>query len=343
VKIISLYLRHFRSIEERLFEFSDGVNEIVGPNGHGKTSLLEALFIIMTATSFRTTKLEELIRHKEKGFFIECLFEKEGERSKLSFSFDGSKKRILYNENPLNSSLQLLGKLLGVIATPELQELIKGAPTVRRFFLDLLLGATDPVALHHFSRFRRALKQRNAALKMRDERTLFAWEEELSSSMAFVAEKRAALVQELQPHVTHYSQLLLQEPLELVYELKAEPPLLKAYYQAELLRKRPQEMIVGTTLVGPHRDDLHLLHQSRRCASFSSEGQLRLAALSLKLAEWRVMQTRASCPPLFMIDDFAAFLDLNKRALLSDLIGSLGQVFLTAHEPQDSLRVIAVR
>lgn len=334
MKLKSLYLRNFRNIEELALEFGPGMNEVIGPNGQGKTSLLEAVFAAMTGTSFRTNDVGELIRHGASGFFIECVFEKEDCVSKLQLTFDRKKKRVLLNDRPCTSSVQLLGKILGVISTPEVQELVKGPPSTRRFFLDLLLGATDPFSLHHLSRFKRALKQRNAALKMKDETTITAWEEELAASMAFVAEKRHLAALELTPYVQQFSEKLMGEAIEIHYELKTDASLLKQYYIDEFQRKRPQELIMGTTLVGPHRDDLHILRARKKLADFGSEGQMRLGALSIKLAEWHVMRARTNEIPLFMIDDFAAFLDANKRAELCEQVSSLGQVFLTAHEPQ---------
>lgn len=336
MRLQALYLRNLRNIEELALEFGPGMNEVIGPNGKGKTTLLEALFAAMTGASFRTNDLDELISHGKTGFFIECLFEKEGVVSKLQLTFDRKKKRVLLNDRPCATSLQLLGKILGVISTPEVQELVKGAPSERRFFLDLLLSATDPLALHHLSRMKRGLKQRNAALKMNDLSTISAWEEELATSMAVVAEKRHQVAVELSEFVVRFSERLLGERLDILYEIKTEKEKLRQYYIDEFQRRRPQELIMGTTLVGPHRDDLSIVRAGKRLSDFGSEGQMRLGALSLKLAEWHVMRARTQETPLFMIDDFAAFLDVDKRRELCEEMRALGQVFLTAHEPQAS-------
>lgn len=332
-----IYARNFRVINELTLECSPHINEIVGKNGQGKTTLLEAIHLIMTATSFRSSSIRDLIRHDSEGFFLECGFEKQNVAFEVQISFDGNKRRILLNKRPCDSATLLLGGLVGTTCTPEVQNIVKGSPQVRRSFLDLMIAQMSPLYVHHLSRYNRALKQRNALLKNKDFRTMNAWEQELAISAAVLTEMRYKITERLLPWVTKFHEILslATSTLELVYTTKAPvqdgQEAMRIYFESEFLRKRPHEAALGATLVGPHRDDLELLIRGKQCADFASEGEMRLVALTLKFAEWHLLKSEIEDLPLMLIDDFGAYLDKERTALLFDLTKQLGQVFVSSH------------
>jgi DNA replication and repair protein RecF len=338
VQIKWLYLRNFRGFSEALLEFSPGINEIVGPNAQGKTTLLEALYLCMTASSFRTNTLRDLIRHDEDGFFVEVGFQKQEIEYKLQFSYDGDRRRIVLNDHVCESTQGIIGQLIGVICTPDVQSLVKGSPCHRRHFLDLCRSQFDPLYMHHLSRFNRALKQRNALLKAKNIGTIRVWEKELAQSGAYITKARSLLISSIQPFFCRYFQKLsgkIEKSINLEYLTKAHHQEdLVAYFEAEFERKRPQELILGSTLVGPHRDDLAFFIEKREASDFASEGEMRLAAVALKLAEWSYLKEEVELDPLLMVDDFGAFLDEERKSKLFLLMQNFGQVFLTAHLPQ---------
>ena len=334
-----LYVRNFRGFDDLAIEFGPKINEIVGRNAQGKTSLQEAIYLCMTGSSFRTSAIRDLIKYEKEGFFVEIGFDKEGVSYELQFSFDGQKRRIFLNHRPCDSITALIGQLLGVICSPEVQSLVKGAPAVRRHFLDLSLAQIDPLYVHHLSRYSRALKQRNALLKAKDFRTIQSWEKELAHSASYITIARVKIVGALRGRLTKYFSELSQDEkqtkeLDLSYETKAQMEgidEIRAYFEQEFVRRRYQEAAFGSTLVGPHRDDLLIFMGGKAVREFASEGEMRLTALSLKLAEWQHLKEHVEFPPLLLIDDFGAYLDKERSAKLFDTISSFGQVFISTH------------
>ena len=336
MKIKWLYVRNFRGFDDLALEFETGINEIVGKNAQGKTSLLEAIYLCMTGSSFRTSSVRDLIKYEKEGFFIEIGFEKEGITYKLQFSFDGQKRRIFLNNRPCPSVTSLIGQLLGVLCTPDVQELVKGAPSARRHFLDLSLAQIDPLYVYHLSRYTRALKQRNSLLKAKDLRTITVWEKELAHSATYITAARLKIVGALKEHLVDYFDKFAQntsKELSLEYTTRAigKADEMRAYFEEEFNKKRLREMAFGSTLVGPHRDDLLVFMGKKNVRDFASEGEMRLVAISLKLAEWQYLKSHMDFAPLLLIDDFGAYLDKERVARLSDVICTFGQVFISAH------------
>lgn len=337
MQLRSAYVRNFRNIEALSLEFHPRMNEIVGKNAQGKTSLLEAIFLCVSGSSFRTNTLFDLIRHEQAGFFIEVSFEKQGFSHEIQLSFDGVKKRILFDKRVCESQSILIGELIGVVCPPEVQGLIKGAPQERRHFLDLHIAQLDPLYVHHLIRYRRALKQRNFLLRKKDTKTLLPWEKELSISGAYIIVERIKAVNELLPWVKNYLEVLdvrYDGEIELSYATKKHDLAkndLQLFLEKELIEKRGAEVAVGATLVGPHRDDLLLKASGKLIREFASEGQLRLIALALKLSEWQRLKNVTKETPLLLIDDFEAYLDREKSEKLFSLCSEFGQLFLSAH------------
>ena len=172
-----LYVRGFRNYEEAVLDCSPAVNVLYGDNAQGKTSLLEAIHLLMIGRSFRTTQTSELIRQGSEGFYIEAHFIRHGIEQKLRFGNNGQERRLYYNNTECLSLTSLLGVLPGVVITPD-DELIKGPPYSRRLFLDLQISQTDPLYVHYLARYNKAMRQRNQLLRTRTLATIESWEEE---------------------------------------------------------------------------------------------------------------------------------------------------------------------
>jgi DNA replication and repair protein RecF len=330
-----LYVRHLRNFDEVDVSFSSGINEVVGENAQGKTSLLEAIALCLTGTSFRTQYLKDVIKHGEAGFFVEATFEKSCVTHQVAIFYDGIARKVFLNKNSCQSTSILFGLLAGITSTPEDIDLIKGSPHTRRRFLDLQIAQVDPLYVHHLSRYAKALKQRNALLKQKTEETLFCWEELLATSGAYIAARRQENVLFLSSRLPSLFVQFTQEkvPLELSYKgPSCEKEGFREYYIHEYARKRSQEMLYGQTLVGPHRDDLHLYYKQKPFREFASEGQHYLAAVSLKLAGWQYLKEKIRDVPLMIVDDFGAALDSSRKQLLFEEMQTLGQVFLSSHQ-----------
>ncbi len=341
----SLFLRNFRNYEEAFVEFSPHLNYLHGANAEGKTNLLEAVFLISTGKSFRTAKLAELIRSGSDAFLLGAEIEKQGILQTIEIRYDGREKYLRINATVYRSFSPLLGMLPHVVLTPEAIQFIQGAPTERRRFLDFHLAQSDPLYVHHYLRFIKAMKQRNQLLREKQHTAIESWEELMAHSACYLMQERKRAIEELEPKVKKALLELSTQGEELTLRYKPSLALsdthenLTARIQQRLIKLRGREMQLGQTLTGPHRDDLEVFIDGKEVRDYASEGQKRSCLVAVRLGEWQRFFAHTEACPLFSIDDFAVHLDASRQAFLEKKIGILGQVFLTSpHPPTDSLK-----
>jgi DNA replication and repair protein RecF len=334
--IEAIYLRDFRCYPSACFEFSPGINAICGPNAQGKTSILEAIYLLIAGKSFRTSQLSDMIREGSSAFHVEAVFVKHGVQQTLKFSYGEKERRIIYNSTNLSSTANLLGLLPGVAITPDDVALVKGAPVARRHFLDIQLSQIDPLYVHHLTRYHRAMRQRNILLKRKMPSTIESWEGEMASSAAYITKQRFAAVKELQIKAHRFHGVLSSESEALALEYKSGAPLdseqdtIRKYYLEQFEKYRPRELAFGSTLTGPHKDDLAIGINQREARFFGSEGQQRSCATALRLAEWERANGFVEEVPLMLIDDIGVSLDDKRRNSLLNYTPQFGQVFLSS-------------
>jgi DNA replication and repair protein RecF len=324
----SLYLHHFRTFEERLFEFGPQANFIVGENASGKTTVLEAVHFLMTGRSFRSSKSSELIKFGTQGFFLEARFEKKGVLQKIRIATKGKERKVIVNHTTHSAFSHVLGCLQGVVMTPDDASLVKEAPVYRRDFLDQLISQTDPLFVHHMTRFSRAMRQRNVLLRSKNSLSIEGFEHEMGKSALYIMGKRQEAISSLsQTSASLYRDFCEgDEELTLLYK----PSLLDPENYIKLLSSmRKKEEIVGSTLFGPHKDDFQILIGGHDVRYFGSEGQQRSVVIALKLGEWQRLKTLSEESPLMLLDDVSMSLDLKRQGKLFSMIESLDQVFLT--------------
>ncbi len=329
-----LLLRNFRNFRAAELTLSPQVNLFLGNNGQGKTNLLEAIYLLSTGRSFRTRKLSELIFSGAKFFYIEGHFMRDGVSHFIKIYYDEHARKIQYDGTISSHFTCLLGVLPGVLISPEDHEIISGAPADRRRFFDIYLSQSDPLYIQYLSRYFGAMKQRNQLLRMKQERTLSAWEETMALAGSYLISKRKLAINTFQPLLSRWIQVLSlgQDPVVLKYapSTAAESAL---ELQQALHKLRGKELILGSTLIGPHKDEVDILLNDRKAKDFSSEGQKRSAMTAIRLAEWELLKETLDAPPILSIDDFGIQLDGTRQQALEEKIGNLGQVFLTAAKP----------
>ena len=334
-----LYLRNFRKYEEALFEFIPTINTIIGPNAHGKTTILEAIQFLMSGRSFRTQQIADLIQHGQSSFYIEASFIKQGIEQTLRISYDGNERKIVHNSTICRSSTNLLGLLQGVIVTPDNASLIKGSPLLRRHFLDLQIAQIDPLYVHHLTRYAGAMRQRNVLLKRKELNTIEGWEQEMATAGAYLTLQRKQAVADLQKLGQPLHKMLTDEQQSFGLEYKSscsqieDLELLRKHYLQQWNKIRHREKELGMSLYGPHRDDLLIKIGDREARLFASEGQQRSCVMALRLAEWQRLHALSQEAPLMLIDDVGISLDGSRRQKLLTHLRNLSQVFLTSTEP----------
>lgn len=329
----ALILRNFRSYKDAQFTFSPQNNLIIGPNARGKTTILEAIDLLITGRSFRTSNLSDLVREGENGFYVELYYESQGIEQSIRYIYENRQKRIYTNQYACRSASELLGLLKGALLLPDDIQLIKGAPRLRRSFLDLQLAQINPLYVHHLTRYHRAMRQRNVLLKNKDSSTIDLFELEMANSGSYLIQKRKEIVQSLIGDCQKVQSTLSsgKEAVSLQYLAKCEPESLHDQFK----KLRTREMKVGSTLVGPHLDDLTLKLGSQEARLFASEGQKKSLTTALKFAEWKQLDAQTDSKPLMLIDDVGVSLDAERRTRLMALLDAFEQVFVTSTESLD--------
>ena len=357
-----LVLRNFRNYVDCEIDFPNRVNLITGGNAQGKTSLLEAIYFLSTAKSHRAYPNDELIRHNESWFYLKGIIATDIKRNnpstdlmtlEVSSQLQGQ-KRFKLNGDLQQRLSQWMGQFKVVFFSPESLFLVKGTPADRRRFIDLLICQIHAVYLVQLQDYQSALKQRNELLKqIRSNQAssdmLEAWNgllvdngisiiqtrsQILSRLQAFAREKHAALTGNSEQLELKYHPLPALEGLDVMDRSDAITRFRKA-----LEDSRRDDILRGTTSIGPHRDDIKLLLETKKqgvmfreeAKPYASQGQQRTVALTLKLSELEVIHQTTGTPPIVLLDDVISELDENRTAFLLDLLQRLNaQTFITA-------------
>lgn len=336
--LTALYLHNFRLYEEARFDFSPLVNVVRGPNARGKTSLLEAIYFLMTGHSFRTSQIKDLIRHGASHFYLEATFIKHAVEQKIRVYYSPAEKRITYNSTPCSSFSSLLGILQGTVIHPDDAAIVKGAPTARRQLLDIQLAQADPLYIHHLTRYDRAMRQRNHLLRAKNHAAIDSWEYEMSNAAAYIVQQRSRVIEALSLQGQEHYRTICggTETLHLTYKANGagNAPLndlnaLRELYRNQYARHRYREMDLGVTLTGPHKDDVLITLGDNDARAFASEGQQRSCVMALRLAEWSRLNAASQEPPLLLIDDLGMSLDAMRRKHLLGHFEHLKQVFVS--------------
>ena len=321
--LTTLKLRHFRCFEAFQTEFAPGLNLIVGPNAVGKTSLLEAVCVLLRLQSPRVTRIAPLIQHGRRGFVADGFF---GGRH-LQFYFGRERKKLALDEVEQKSAHEYLqlGRLV-YLSNSDI-DLVRGRAEIRRRFLDF-------VASQQVSGYRRALREYQHALRSRNHllkapnprvREIAAFDEPLISSGTELIAARNRLISELQSPVNavHHAVSGGQESVRLEYIGGATDD-----FASALTATRAEELRLRQTIAGPHRDDLGLILNDQP-SEFASEGQQRTLVLALKLAAARLLEASFEQPPLLLLDDIFGELDLERRNAVFHALPSNAQVLVT--------------
>lgn len=337
--LLRLSLRNFRNYKEQQVEFHPKLNVITGGNGHGKTNLLEALYVLATGRSFRTRYTEELIREGTSYFVLEASFYKNGLTQTLSLLYEKKNRKIQHNSTLLSHSGEILGLLPIALYAPEDAKLIHGAPVVRRRFLDIMTAQHDRSYLYHLVRYHQCMKQRNALLRSGAHKGFEPWEEQMAFSAAYLLQKRRDTIVSLAPLLQHHMQKLSEEKESLHAQLISSYSFeemgndIAAFYRKAYAATRDREFLYKQSLIGPHKDDLSLLHNLKEAKVYASEGQKRSCVLAMRLAEWDLLSQQCQVSPLLCMDDFDTHLDATRILALQNHMHASGQLFLTTPHP----------
>lgn len=352
-----LALRDFRSWETVELDLEPGRTVFIGPNGHGKTNLVEALWYSATLNSHRVATDAPLIRAGANRALVSTIVVNEGRELAVDLEIAaGRANKARLNRSPVRSPREVLGVLRAVLFAPEDLALVRGDPSERRRHLDDLATVRRPRIAGVRADYDRVLKQRTALLKtasgarFRGDRsaleTLDVWDGHLAVHGAQLIAARLQLVAALAPEVEKAYQVLApssrpasinyRSSIEQVREPGAAQDLefLEAALLDALARRRDAELERGVCLVGPHRDDLELWLGEQPAKGFASHGESWSMALALRLASYELLRQEGS-DPVLLLDDVFAELDNARRRALATVAASAEQVLVTAAVEED--------
>jgi DNA replication and repair protein RecF len=337
----SITIAGLRGYGELEAEFGPGPHLVAGPNAAGKTSLLEAIVLLAWGRSHRTTADGEVIRWGEDLARVEGRAGPETIEVALVRTAAGARKRIRVNGVPRRAA-GLIGLLRTVVFAPEEMLLVVGSPGLRRAAIDQLAGQRGPAYLRDLAEYSRTLQQRNSLLRaIREEQAsrdeLRFWDATFLDAGAAIVGARLRLLEDLAtPLAQAHAEIAPEEAAaaRLVVRYATNAPLLpgespRAALARRLAETADKEVWNGSTLIGPHRDDLVFELNGRDLAGFASRGQQRTAILAFKLAELDLLTAQDGHPPLLLLDDVFSELDPDRRAHLVRRIADLPQAFVT--------------
>jgi DNA replication and repair protein RecF len=348
----TLHLRQFRNYQDCLVNFDAPKTILVGNNAQGKSNLLEAVELLSTLKSHRSVRDRDLVLEEATVGQIRANLERAYGSVELSLTLRTQGRRtVALNQESLRRQLDFLGVLNAVQFSSLDLELVRGGPERRRNWLDSILIQLEPIYAYILQQYNQVLRQRNALLKKvrsqaaesrldelsRDQvDELALWDAQLATTGSRVTRRRARVLERLSPLAAawHASISGKTEVLEVTYAPNVgidrdDPEKVQQAFLEKIERRRIPEQHQGTTLVGPHRDEVEFTINQTPARSYGSQGQQRTLVLALKLAELKLIEEVVGEPPLLLLDDVLAELDLNRQNQLLEAIQDRFQTLIT--------------
>lgn len=321
----SLTLHHFRSYGEYSVEFEPGVNIVVGPNGSGKTNMLEALYVLSHGSSFRGTD-RDLVAHGHDWFRLQAAYDglqrtatskiESPSKVEKQFTVDGVKKARLTHA----------WRVPVVLFEPEHLRLLRDSPSRRRDYLDMLLTKLQPDYTWLKHQFERVLLQRNNILKRRlsadvREDQLFVWDISLADLGEQIIRRREALAAQFDARMSEVYSAIAQQnhTVKLTYQKTVVGEDYRAALLKALQQNAARDSERGFTTVGPHRDELAVQLDGAPAAASASRGEMRSLLLAIKMIELGMVAEQSDATPLLLLDDVFSELDSSRRQALAHL------------------------
>lgn len=345
MRLTRVKLLNFRNLEKIELDVSPQINIFLGRNGQGKTNLLEAMSFLALGRSHRGSSSRELIRFDAEFFHVRL----EGEDARGdSLQLEGAverngQKRFKVDGEVVGRRAELLGRLSVVQFHPNDAELTRGAPELRRRFLDYTLSVGSPESLRHLLAYRRAVQQKNRLLKQRRgdvSAELDGWDTELIEHGVRIWSARAELLEAMRPEAERAYRELARDERELKLQLQpskmdTELPIDEERFAEMLAAHRQRELQLRQSLVGPHRDDLGVDLDGRAIRRFGSQGEQRSAAIALKLAQAELIYERSGERPVVFLDDIFSELDRRRTEALQERLHHEHQLFIATARADD--------
>lgn len=338
-------LKNFRNYQEEVVEFHKKVNIITGKNAQGKTNLLESLYILSLGKSFRTSKDSEMICFDKEFCKVKGTSFKDGKDLEVEIIISSEGKTIKIDGLKTSKNIDILENVYMVVFSPEDLKIVKEEPDKRRKFIDMELCQLKPVYFRNLARYKKILQQRNMLLKQQEvkEDLIAVWDESLAEYGAKIILERKSFIEKLNRISKEISRNITngKEAMELSYEANIKS---KENYEEQkesflktLNKNLKQDIFRRSTTSGPHKDDLKICVDGVDIRHYGSQGQQRTAALSLKLAEIKLIKEETGVNPILLLDDVLSELDEERQSYLINTLDEV-QLFITTTEIGEEVR-----
>lgn len=331
-----LEIVNFRNLRKAVLQCSPKLNYIVGGNASGKTSLLEALYFLARARSFRTRHVRELIHHDETAFQIVATISdfKDGRLFPIGVRRSAQELIARVNGAPTRSLADLAAQIPVLLLNPGSHRLLEGGPQQRRRFMDWGLFHTVDAFIGLWKRYNSVLRNRNAALRRGfPDRALDAWDQELVSVSVNLDEHRKTFCKALEGTLKPFLETTLGVTSPCIVYRRGWPQGQDQNLLQLLRDSRDQDRRYGYTRLGAHRADFQIKLSGRSDPEYLSRGQQKLLVIALILAQAELFQKQRHKPCTLLIDDLPAELDVEHRTRVMESLASLdSQLFVTAIE-----------
>ncbi len=341
----TLHLRQFRNYQEQQVEFLAAKTILVGDNAQGKSNLLEAVELLATLRSHRMTRDRDLVREGVELGQIHATIERQTGLSELSLTLrQNGRRTVALNRESLRRQIDFLGVVNAVQFSSLDLDLVRGGPEQRRSWLDTLLVQLEPIYAYILQQYNQVLRQRNAFLRKAQDlglgsqnaEELAIWDAQLATTGTRVIRRRSRAIERLAPiaQTWHTSISGGKEILQVKYTPNVpmeqnDPEEVQQAFLEKIAHRSVAEQHRGTTLVGPHRDEIELTIDRTPARQYGSQGQQRTLVLALKLAELKLIEAVIGESPLLLLDDVLAELDPNRQNQLLEAIQDRFQTLIT--------------
>lgn len=332
-------IKNFRNIEHMELEPVNGINVIYGENGHGKTNIIESIWLFTGCNSFRTRKNSELINNDSEFSEINMDFFSY-DREQTARLIIGGQKEAYLNGIKQVSQRKFLGEFQAVVFSPSVLSVIKDGPSEKRKFLDIAISLVKPNYAVLLSKYNKAVFQRNALLKQinltsKGEDLLFAFDEEIARYGGRIIDYRLKYIEDLKSFsadvyrdISNDREKMTVEYINTLKETAQDSSQWSQLLYDETVKNHKRDIMRITTNVGPHKDDMNIFLNGMDARSYGSQGQQRSCALSLKISEASILKKTTGEQPIALLDDVMSELDSKRQKYLIKFFEGW-QVFVT--------------
>ncbi len=336
-----LHLKGFRNYHNQQLHFHPRLNLVIGENAQGKTNLLESIYYLSVTRSFRTNRDNELANFEDRYFYVKGNFVKDDFKHIIQLSYRLNEQLKVSVNRKQEDRFAHLQHFPVIVFSPDDLQIIKDGPAIRRRFLNLEGSRLNPLYFEDLKNYQRSLMQRNYLLKekrnhLKIREYLEPWDYKLAELGSSIINSRLILIKALEKEARLFFDRMTGslEELTLRYsstvDFNNNPETTRNNFLNALSKKRDVELKKGSTMIGPHLDDLKVMINGFDSRRFSSQGQKRTAALALKMAEVSLFKLRNDESPIILLDDvFSEFDNSRKMHLLEFLKETAGQCFIS--------------